>query len=123
MPRRWPNAASGGQRRPRFVEGEWTAHEGHQVTLLFTIFQNGAKLTGSAKSLGPPAEDESQSLVGMVTDDVILLTINWQSGAVGEYSGTFNLGNRITGMTVDARTWENILPWASENEFPRFVEG
>jgi hypothetical protein len=108
---------------PRLVQGEWTAHEGHQVTLLFTIFQNGGNLTGSAKSLGPPAEDESQSIAGKVTNDAILLTVHWQSGAVGEYSGTFNLGGRITGITVDTHTWENVLAWASESEFNAFVEG
>jgi hypothetical protein len=100
----------------RDVQGTWQAFQSNGFTVTFNVFQDEkGVLTGSASTAGLSAD----KCTGRVTDTDFLFTVPWTPGdSIGEYSGTFNLENRILGLTVDQNHAQNIAGWSSKQTFP-----
>jgi hypothetical protein len=105
---------------PRNVQGTWQAIQANNPVITFTIFQeDDGTLIGSASTAGLSATDGTCR--GMVTDTSFVFTVPWTPGnSIGEYSGTFNLEDRIVGITVDKNHPNSIAVWASLRFFSPF---
>jgi hypothetical protein len=89
----------------------------NNFVITFTIFQrDDGTLVGSASTAGLSAPDGT--CTGMVTDRSFVFTVPWTPGdSIGEYSGTFNLEDRLVGFTVDKNHLSNVAAWASKRLF------
>jgi hypothetical protein len=97
----------------RDVSGKWNAHQSNGFSVAFNLKQNGESLEGLASTAGLNGKG-----LGRVTNDAFLFTVDWTPGdSRGEYSGTFNLEGRITGITVDLHHPSSFAGWFSEKTF------
>ncbi|MFJ9115801.1 hypothetical protein [Streptomyces sp. NPDC102394] len=105
---------------PEFdVHGEWSLHQSNGFKTTFNIQQNGTSLTGSASAAGMAGTGR-----GRVQGDSFIFTVDWnpagdEKGPLGEYSGTFNLDGRITGVTVDLNHATSQAFWSSDATFKK----
>lgn len=100
------------------VNGQWTLHQSNMdAAVTFNIDQNGGSLTGSASAPGMAGTGK-----GRVQGNGFIYTVDWnpageKNGPLGEYSGTFNLDGRITGVAVDLNDASTSAFWSSDPVF------
>jgi hypothetical protein len=100
----------------RNVSGQWQAIQSNGFIVNFNISQQqgASNFTGSASTTGLTGTGS-----GRVEGNRFIFTIDWNPGdSVGEYSGTFNLDGRITGISVDLTHPESHAFWHSSRTFP-----
>jgi hypothetical protein len=100
----------------RNVGGQWQIIQAGGLVVDVNIIQQqgAADFTGSAATAGLNGTGS-----GRVSGDFFIFTIDWNPGnSRGEYSGTFNLQGRITGITFDLSNPGVHALWHSARTFP-----
>lgn len=107
------------------ASGNWSAVQSNGAKPVFTLQQTGAELYGSAyysyihKSecvlafCGDDAYLVEGSVDGAIDGNGIDITVYWNNGTVGEYTGKINSHGRIEGTTYDRQHPQTMASWYS----------
>lgn len=93
------------------VSGIWTIHQGNGSSTVVTIVQDNQQLSGSAAFDG-----QTGAVSGTIAGRDFLITVKFSGGDTNEYSGTFNIKNRLTGIIVNTGGFVNTS-WISDKVF------
>lgn len=118
------------------VRGEWVIHQAPTTSITVNLDQlinmNSGDLTGditgvNAKSITSGAPTlTSTSVTGAIIGNQFFLSIEWDSGAKGEYNGTFGIPpvntdeggpSRLWGVATDSDHFEDVAAWVSGKVF------
>jgi hypothetical protein len=118
------------------LSGSWRWIHSNGYAVDFDLQQASGAITGTGKfsveadprvvsgGLGPleevfpthqfPWGDVGQIVAGSVTGNVFSFSINWRSGALGEYAGSVDDNGFVTGMTYDRASPGNTANWGGD---------
>jgi hypothetical protein len=97
------------------VTGEWIAHQSNGLDVTFVIRPTDGDFTVldvEASHSGDKAAGK-----GQVSGDSFLVTVDWERGPVGRYTGTFGFDGRVSGATFDMANPSSQATWFSQQKF------
>ncbi len=99
----------------------WRAMQSNGSKPLFHLEQTGTLLQGTAGYLkyndGEYEGSVDGSVDGTIKGDFFDVTVYWEDGGVGGYTGTIGPTGRLTGTTVDKNNPRNVAKWYSNQPF------
>jgi uncharacterized protein YkwD len=111
------------------LPGSWIAMQSNGSQPTFTLQQTDTLLQGSARytyvhkdkcvlvQCGDDYYTVQGSVDGTITGDSLDVTVYWEDGGVGGYTGKIGPTGRMTGTTVDKNNPGNVATWYSDEPF------